>query len=105
LGPIVGNSIAIPHIKGVSVIGEFGAAIIDDMLRHLPRFTVCTAEKDELLGRLVDDILAIGRKAGLVKESGGSAGVKAAPQVHTARLLSRCRKKFQFSRPKGVKVA
>jgi len=38
------------------------------MLRHLPFFITCTAEKDEFLGRLVDDILAIGRKAGLVKE-------------------------------------
>ena len=80
MSPIIGNSIAIPHVKGVPVIGGSGA-IIDGMMRHLPLFIACTAEKGGLLGRLVDDVLATGRKAGLVKEKRRSAGVKATSQL------------------------
>ena len=79
MGPTIGNSIVIPHIRGVSVIGEFGV-IIDGVLSHLSLFVACTIEKDQLLGRLVDNILATGRKAGLVKEKRNSAGVKATSQ-------------------------
>ena len=80
MSPVISNSIAIPHIKGVPVIGGF-SAIIDGMLRHLPLFIACTGEQDEFLDRLVDDILATGRKAGLVKEKRRSAGVKATSQL------------------------
>jgi len=48
LGPAIGGSITIPHIKGFPVIGEFGA-IIDGILRHLSLFIACSVEKEELL--------------------------------------------------------
>jgi len=63
LGSITGDGIAIPHIKSLTVIGEFGA-IMDDVLRHLPLFIAWSVETEELLVRFVEDIPAIRREVG-----------------------------------------
>lgn len=52
-------------------------------MRHLPFFYCLPGEKDEFLGRLVDDIPATGRKTGFIKEKRGSSGAKAASQAPT----------------------
>ena len=48
MGPIVGNSIGIPHIRGVPMTGERGADI-DGILRHLPLFIARTVGMEGLL--------------------------------------------------------
>jgi len=63
LGPTIGNSIVIPHIKGVPVIGAFGV-IIDGILRHLLLLIARAVEKKEFPGRFVDNIAEKGGKVG-----------------------------------------
>ena len=47
--PIIGNGIAIPHIRSVPIIGERGAEV-DGILRHLPLVIAHTVEMEGLLG-------------------------------------------------------
>ena len=62
MGPTIGSSIAIPHIKAVPVIRGFGEIIGSIILRHLPLSIAHAVGGEEFWVWFVDDIPATGRK-------------------------------------------
>ena len=79
--PIIGKCTVVPHvtIKRVRCI-EAVVAIVDSILRHL-LVLFCSVKGEELLGRLVDDVLAAEGKGGLENEKRGSPGVRRALRI------------------------